>query len=245
MPVVSTGSKYGYGVPVWERPINQPHSEKLTMLFEVDAASDAHLWLSDGGSSGRRGYEIVIGGWKNKRSEIRRGQQGTQLACQFHLDNAPLRAGSMTKFWLAVLHKPDSVTIVVGTGRDTWKNKVMMAVDSTPRRVKGIDSIAVSTGFGSEGKWDVLVMTDLPIESMSEEKENEHTQVRIENKTPEKSILIRNTIVVTGSGASGLLKRPRGAFDAPAFVSVQEEAARDEKRRLSMDLHRAIAKGRR
>ena len=71
----------------------------------------------------------------------------------------------MIKFWISLVAKNDSVTIVVGHGRDLWKNRIMIAVDSSPKRVPLVDSVYLSTGFGATGKWDILVLTDTVCET--------------------------------------------------------------------------------
>jgi hypothetical protein len=201
----STSAKYGYTDPVWDKPYQQTLAP-LLILFEVKAASDAHLWLSDGSSSKTRGYEILLGGWNNKRSEIRRGQQGRiQLACLLHDGEGPLSKTHARKFWISVVSRTDSVTIVVGRGWEAWKEKILVGIDKSEKRIIPIESVSVSTGFGSSGEWSLSVSTiDLGARPSADEKVE---KVSTEIKDKENKLNIENTLVPKNS--VGLLKRPR------------------------------------
>jgi hypothetical protein len=239
MPTVSTSDKYGYDTnPVWEKPVREKEPiEKLSMLIEVEAHSDAHIWFSDGSKNSRRGYEVVIGGWKNKRSEIRRGQQGTQLACEFHIHDPPLQGGWPRKFWFALVRKDDSITIVLGTGWDLWRNRMLMAVDKSVKRIAEIETCHVSTGYGSEGTWEVIVLDD------KEKTATKPIKTRTEEipRTPDSRINIRDTIRVNGTTPSGLLKRPRFTESTPT-ASASQHLSPEAKRKLSMKLETTLAK---
>ena len=243
MAPIRTSTKYGYSTQAaWDRPVGT--EGPVTLLLEVDGASDAHVWLSDGTSSTTRGYEVVIGGWKNTRSEIRRGQQGTQLlACELHRDG-PLQAGSMRKFWLSIIpKKEESVTIVLGAGWEPWKQKILVGVDKAARRIDRIEAAYVSTGFGSEGVWEVLTDSLEPPVVKSESA----TARTVSVTPPSRPIFkqsIRDTIVVASSHTPvGLLKRPRSAApEEPVSSGVSVRPTELERRSITADLARTIVK---
>ena len=239
MPSLVTCDKYGYQTsPVWEKPIRQKGPvEKLSLLIEVEAKSDAHIWISDGSKNSRRGYEIVVGGWNNKRSEIRRGQQGTQLACEFHIHDPPLQGGRAKKFWLAVVRREESITVVLGTGWEVWKNRMLMAIDKSIKRIPDIESCHVSTGYGSDGKWEIIVLD----QKENTEKEPSVNKVNKQPRTPDPRLDIRGTILVTGTPLSALLKRPRHAETTPV-ASASQHYSPEAKRKLNMKLQTTLAK---
>lgn len=246
MSIITTSSKYGYisDEAVWEKPHASSSFAPILILFEVQAASDAHIWLSAAESSKSKGYEILLGGWKNKRSEIRRGQQGTvQLACLLHEDGqGPLCSTQSRKFWISLISRTDSVTIVVGKGWEAWKDKLLVGVDKSSKRAASIDSVYICTGFGAEGKWSIVVST-----VDSETGKNEQPSNKSHDFPPPKHSnhnyfpprdRIQDTIIVrdpaTASGQGSLLKRKRSSPIStqevpPHFPILKLKASRDEK----------------
>lgn len=241
MSSILTSGKYGYGNPVWESPHNSVLAPIL-ILFEVDAASDAHVWLSEGSGSKSRGYEILLGGWKNKRSEIRRGQQGSvQLACLLHDGAGPLKKGERRKFWISIITRTDSVTIVVGKGWDAWKSKLLVAVDASNKRVIPIEAVSVSTGFGSEGHWSLVVSTTPPAKLLSlEQEEEEETEARPttqededikENQEPEKNRTqdIRSTLIPNSKVVLKRVRIQNASSHQPSEAVIHVKASREDK----------------
>ena len=244
MKTITTPSTYTYSAPVWVKSYVNSGAGSLMMFFEVTAAHDAHIWLSDGGNDKRRGYEIVIGGWNNARSVIRRGQQGVaELTCAEHTpDNKPLAENEARKFWISLIESPSSVKLVVGRGWDAWQNKFLAAIDSSVKRVK-VESVAVSTGFKAEGLW-----TFLSIDSA------DHVPVKRDAGTPPKGqenvvqkpanslsvklggITVKNTILTP---SSGLLKRPRSGPQSPLTVSLPFES---NSAKVASTVDKAIAR---
>ena len=227
---IETGNKYKY-VSVWDEPVgdSRPENEPLKFFIDVEAHSDCHVWLSDGEKSTRRGYEIVIGGWNNTRSEIRRGQQGTALACCLH-KSSPLKIRGKSKFWIAIIEEKsdNSTTVVVGEGWELWKNKFLISVDKKPKL--NIRSLSVSTGFGNSGKWGIFVgdepdESSLSIPEVEKFEKNEKIIQPVVRKFP--TTPIRETLVATGvstaaSSPGFLLKRPRLNFRE--FVEQDENS---------------------
>ena len=239
-----TTPKYSYGKPVWEQSKARPMNPPLVVLVEVAASSDAHVWLSDGSGSKSRGYELVIGGWKNSRSEIRRGQQGTSLACILH-EEGPL-GGGKKRFWISLLSENGSVSIVVGTGWDLWKHSFLVGVDSSKKRMETAESVSVSTGFGAEGDWTIHVTEKSIFKTQDDPRATEDVSA-----TPQRvshtlafSTPIHRTLVSSLAGPSGLLKRPRDTSANPVHVDDSAYGpSKVEQGRVRSDMHRALTRG--
>jgi hypothetical protein len=224
--VVETDKTYKYRPSIWE---SGSTCSLLNLQIDVRADSDCHIWLCDR-ERDSRGYEIVIGGWKGSRSEIRRGKQGDALCSVFHDSAAkPLRDGQ-GRFWVSVMPNDNDVTIVVGKGWDLWKDKFMIAVDKSRKKIATVSSVSVCTGFGSEGHWTIYVDSqttedDAGGSGRSIIMQKPSTAVSTCANTPKLGVRkssvfstpIRDTIVSTapssvlkgGNGGANLLKRPR------------------------------------
>jgi hypothetical protein len=250
---VETGEKYKY-VSVWDEPVSSsPRSkEPLKIFIDVEAKSDCHLWLFDGDQKNtRKGYEIVIGGWNNTRSEIRRGQQGTALACCLH-KTSPLETRDKSKFWIAVITEDSdmSTTVVVGQGWELWKNKFLISVDKKGKF--DLKSLSVSTGFGHGGKWAIYVGEEPKEKTESDETEllsissfREKTSIKQNAVNRFVSTPIRDTLVPTGVSTAAsspiLLKRPRFNFDEnsePINVTISEK----ESKQVGLSIDETLAK---
>ena len=113
------------------------------MEFEVKASNDAHLALSQYyGIWKNNSYEIVIGGWINKKSVIRKCDQ-----CKYSksFDHSPLKADEYRPFWISW----EGGLIKVGSGKQP--NGVFLEwQDPDPIPV---NYIGIRTGWGSTGSW--------------------------------------------------------------------------------------------
>lgn len=213
-----TGPVYKYTTPIWE---SGAACSLLNLQIDVTASSDCHIWVCDRERESR-GYEVVIGGWKNTRSEIRRGKQGQALSTIFHDGSAKPLKYNGGKFWVSVMPNDHDVTIVIGKGWDLWKDKIMTAVDKSKKKISTLNQVSVTTGFGSEGDWTVYVDTQETEPRISIDESCTNTVIDEPKNTPPRQIRtssfntpIRDTLVstipipnnfVTGKN---LLKRPR------------------------------------
>ena len=249
---VETGEKYKY-VSVWDEPVSSssPTKEPVKVFVDIEAKSDCHLWLFDGNMKNtRRGYEVVIGGWNNSRSEIRRGQQGTALACCLH-KTRPLDTSreGRSKFWIAVIEEEcdDSTTVVVGQGWELWKNKFLIAVDRKGKQFR-IRSLSVSTGFGHCGKWAIHVGEEPGENTSLPDNVFIPQQPSITQPVPPRRFVstpIRETLVATGVSTAAsspmLLKRPRLNFDEnsePKNFMISET----ERKQVGISIDETLAK---
>eukprot|EP00092_Neocalanus_flemingeri_P012987 GFUD01013997.1.p1 GENE.GFUD01013997.1~~GFUD01013997.1.p1 ORF type:complete len:1217 (+),score=231.72 GFUD01013997.1:486-3653(+) len=98
--IVVTGYHYQYF------PWNQPN-----FRFKVQATTDVHVLFAPG--DGEDGYEIVIGGWNNGQSVIRRGRQGTSLSSNIQTPGI-VSPSEFRGFWITTEVKNGKLEIKVG-----------------------------------------------------------------------------------------------------------------------------------
>ena len=108
----------------------------------IQSCSDAHIGLSEiPGLSSLNMYEIVIGGWSNTKSVIRRGRQG---AIEVETSTPDiLNCNSMKYFWVTW----DDGAIEVGIGAVIGQSRILYYKDPEPYTV---NSITVAT-YGVTG----------------------------------------------------------------------------------------------
>ncbi|XP_078667263.1 uncharacterized protein LOC144909086 [Branchiostoma floridae x Branchiostoma belcheri] len=120
-----------------------PKLPRNRITFQVSANNDAHIALSPVNNDVADMYEIVIGGWTNTRSVIRRAPQGQSLTI---VGTPAINSPSVYRtFWI---NWASDGTISVGKGGVaapfmSWR-------DPNPIRVS---YAGYSTGFGSTGRW--------------------------------------------------------------------------------------------
>lgn len=247
---IKTGSVLKYTAPVWERSYSDLRLTEwsLTILLEVKAANDAHIWLSASedpkSKSKAKGYEIVMGANKNSKCFIRRGQQGAELTNRMEgLGEGPLKPNSSEKFWITyqrgIRNDKEEVRLCLGRGLVPGSHALLTAVDL---KALNVYSVAVSTGFGSEGEWKLLSVKVSPVRTNEVKivtpEEPDEVPVKRLNATP-----VKDSIVVkkSTSNASGLLKRPRvGLKPSPEKKAV--EPSEEDRRIVGRSINRAIAK---
>merc|ERR1719188_2096703 len=117
------------------------------MLFSVQATNDAHISFdSVSEDNGHQFYEIVIGGWGNTYSVIRKSSQGyNEIANGTH---GLLSEHVLREFWVSA--DDDSGRVAAGTGNDINAGLIMEFIDPAPLHV---DFAKVMTGWGSSGTW--------------------------------------------------------------------------------------------
>ena len=117
------------------------------MTFTFQGTSDAHLGFFSSTSSTSEVYEIVLGGWGNTRSAIRKC-----TGCENQADDYSQNLLSVSEarpFWA------DAVggLVQVGTGSTVGANVLMQWQDPDHHVAT---HIGVMTGWGSTGIWNVL-----------------------------------------------------------------------------------------
>ncbi|XP_035683940.1 uncharacterized protein LOC118420950 [Branchiostoma floridae] len=133
---LSTDTQYRYR---W----NLPRLTGDRFEFEVQATNDVHVALSSQRHDLANMYEIVIGGWGNTQSVIRRSKQGRNHA---RASTSGINSNTQYRtFWIT--WSPDG-TIAVGRGGET--QPFMQWTDPNPLP---ITFAGYSTGWGSTGLW--------------------------------------------------------------------------------------------
>ncbi|KAJ8017844.1 C3 and PZP-like alpha-2-macroglobulin domain-containing protein 8 [Holothuria leucospilota] len=110
--------------------------------FGAKANSDVHLALSPSENSSEL-YEIVIGGWNNTQSVIRRCEQCSHLVTE--ATDLYLSANEFRWFWITF----DS-NGAIAVGRKDESTSFMKWADPDPLEVQ---YLGYSTGFGSSGQF--------------------------------------------------------------------------------------------
>ncbi|ELU12989.1 hypothetical protein CAPTEDRAFT_114549 [Capitella teleta] len=121
-------------------------TERTSISFKVKTCADAHLALStDPMDVSTNTYEVIIGGWENTRSSIRRGIGGDQLQTASTPD--VLSCDELRLFWVSW----QEGRIRAGQGNSLDHNILVEWVDPEPM---GVGIISVTTGWGSTGEWE-------------------------------------------------------------------------------------------
>ena len=96
-------------------------------------------------------YEILIGGWFNTKSVIRRKPLGSLAGGEIQKESSTLEivnANEYWPFWAQVLNG----LVRFGTGNIIGQNVILKWQDSNPMIP---DSIGFMTGWGSTGDWNI------------------------------------------------------------------------------------------
>jgi len=124
---------------------------QTSVVVKVEARNDAHIALSKTNIDGSKGrdedtdvYEIVIGGWGNTKSVIRKEKGGSHKCTK----STPgiLQLDESRPFWVSWT----GGNIKFGRGPQVGQDVVCEWQDPNPR---DINFVSVSTGWGSSGKW--------------------------------------------------------------------------------------------
>ncbi|CAH1267833.1 CPAMD8 [Branchiostoma lanceolatum] len=132
----STDTQYRYR---WDLPRLTGHR----FTFEVQANNDAHVALSSQSQDMDDMYEIVIGGWSNTQSVIRRSKQGNN-----HATASTSGINSPTEYRTFWITWSSDGTIAVGRGGETQPFMQWTDPDPLPIAYAGY-----TTGWGSTGRW--------------------------------------------------------------------------------------------
>ncbi|XP_077978612.1 uncharacterized protein LOC144434040 isoform X2 [Glandiceps talaboti] len=134
----STDTTYLYRYLASSSPITRVN-------FKVKATNDAHIALSAGPQDMSNLYEIVIGGWRNTQSVIRRSKQGDHKAVASTPDI--LSPNEFEEFWISYNNG------VIKVGKE-GQEAFMEWTDPNPLPV---NNMGYSTGWGSTGEFKFCV----------------------------------------------------------------------------------------
>ncbi len=124
-------------------------AEDKAIIFTVDAKNDAHIGFFSEKKScpihcANEMYEIVIGGWANSQSVIRRGSQGSNK--DLKATRNILKSNEDRSFWADAKNG----LVRVGKGKVIGYNIVMKWQDNQPLHPR---YVGFMTGWGSTGIW--------------------------------------------------------------------------------------------
>lgn len=111
---------------------------KGTFKFTATASSDIHIAIAELPNAMDPMYEIVIGGWNNLKSVVRRKSQGPAI---YETGKKILTPGAATDFWVSV--DKDRGMLSVGTGTEVGKNAFIQCAD--PNFLGNVFYIALSS----------------------------------------------------------------------------------------------------
>merc|ERR1711993_164220 len=121
------------------------------VTFTVLASNDAHVGFFSSSKSLSEVYEIVIGGWSNSKSVIRKSNQGTN---QVEASTSNIVSSSEAKqFWASA----SNGLVQFGHGSVIGEQTILSWQDPNPHEAV---FIGVMTGWGSTGSWNVCMEED-------------------------------------------------------------------------------------
>ena len=127
-------------------------SDQKAIEFSVKAKNDAHVLLTMGDNNGEEGmFEIVIGGWGNTKSMIRRAKQGEGIVERAGTINSGSEHVNFVLDW----NTPRVLKLYRKS--DASPPDLLMETPEQPDSDLNIKSMAVATGWGSTGDWTVQV----------------------------------------------------------------------------------------
>ncbi|XP_038066137.1 uncharacterized protein LOC119736183 [Patiria miniata] len=104
----------------------------VLVRFAVRANNDAHIALTGQNADSAFMYEIVIGGWGDTRSVIRRRKQGANLATVPSESTGWLDEETFMDFWVSATPGTSTADLTIAVGRGSDTAPFMSYVDSSP-----------------------------------------------------------------------------------------------------------------
>jgi hypothetical protein len=120
--------------------------------FAIRSCHSARVALSTfHGNTATKTYEVVIGGWDNTLTVIRRSVGG-EIEQQAETPGV-LDCDHYRHFWIRQEIASGEGHLEVGEGHEVGNRVLLYYTDPDPYEVK---SVSVSTGHGAKGDWQVL-----------------------------------------------------------------------------------------
>jgi len=120
--------------------------------FSVVCDNDAHVLLSEMPNGQGQVYEIVLGGWENTQSALRKSQQGEEV---YTVGGAVCQSGEYVTMSVSITN---GNVIRVSWGEDP--NSQIWFTHTDPEPLWKINYMMVMTGWGSRGLWKFQEVTE-------------------------------------------------------------------------------------
>ena len=120
-------------------------------VFKVKAASDAHISLLSVPSNFKApSYEVIIGALSNSKTVLFCKSSAGDI--EFEIDTPNILSSSeLRSFWLSWING----TIQFGTGDVVGQSRLLNFKDPQPTYRKYVHAVAVATGLGVNGEWEI------------------------------------------------------------------------------------------
>ena len=140
---IDTHSRYSYNTS-WLDVVG-----KASFEFQIQACSDVHLALARiPGEAAVQSYEVVIGGWQNSKSAIRKFPLESPPSFQMDTPDI-LDCGEFRQFWVSWLDGD----VRVGRGAVVGEDELMAWKDTS--QPHSVNSVGLSTATGSAGTYKI------------------------------------------------------------------------------------------
>ncbi|XP_072020262.1 macrophage mannose receptor 1-like [Amphiura filiformis] len=193
------------------------------LYFEVKASNDVHIGLSPIAGDAEAMYEIVIGGFGNMQSVIRRCIQ-----CENEVvASTPsiLNINEWRGFWITYNMNTGKMEV----GKEA-QGPFMIYTDPNPIQVK---YVGYSTGFGSEGKFRFCNLTDLPTQAPTPVFDARCGLGWEFDPTTENCYLFRETDYRNWDDAETMCRKDGG--NLVSIISVEEQTYINARLKLSSE----------
>jgi hypothetical protein len=127
----------------WKELWKLPAPGNGVIIFKAKTSNDIHVAISDAAMTKDPMYEIVIGGWGNTKSAIRRQSQGELME---ETDKAIRKTEAPQDYWICL--DGTKKTVSLGYGNIAGKDKILEWKD--PNYLNGARFVAFSS-------WDAVV----------------------------------------------------------------------------------------
>ncbi|XP_071104952.1 uncharacterized protein [Haliotis cracherodii] len=139
--IFSTSSTHIYHSLFDDGVIKRSHT---SLTFKVKTCGDAHVALKTlYQNSDTQMYEVVLGGWRNSKSVLRRCAQCDSLV---EYSGGVVSCSQYKQFWMSW----SDGTVKAGRGGTVGQDEILSYRDPHPH---AINYFAAATGWGSPGEW--------------------------------------------------------------------------------------------
>jgi len=141
---IHTEDKYSY-IPATDF---YQRSGRGEVLFAVQATNDAYIALGEDLNHEGKHYEIVLGGWDNTQSVIRKGNQQEHVVTKA----TPLLLHGDAKTFFRITWNKETLKVFKLGLTSSSDGEELMKLNTLDHKME-IKHMLVSTGWGADGNW--------------------------------------------------------------------------------------------